>query len=299
MAQTITIDPGSLAQPDLHRYLLEAVAPRPICFASTIDGQGQVNLSPFSFFNVFSSNPPVMIFSPARSGRDNTTKHTLNNVLEVKEVVINIVNFPMVEQMSLASTAYAEGINEFIKAGFTEIASSKVRPPRVGEAPVAFECTVSEVIPLGDQGGAGNLVIAEVVLLHLQASYLDESGFLDTEKLDLIARMGDSWYCRASGEALFEIPKPIRQKGIGVDQLPISIRESTILTGNDLGRLGNVPAFPEPELIAATKEQHQVKALLEAPPSLEKTKAVHRLAQSWLKEHQTMEALALLFLLET
>ena len=298
MTKTITIDPVSLSQPDLHRYLLEAVAPRPVCFASTINEAEQVNLSPFSFFNVFSSNPPVMIFSPARSGRNNTTKHTLDNILEVKEVVINIVNFPMVEQMSLASTAYGKGVNEFIKAGFTEIASEKIRPPRVGEAPVAFECRVDQVIPLGDSGGAGNLVIAEVVLIHMQEKYIDETGFLNTEKLDLIARMGDSWYCRASGDALFEIPKPIRKQGIGVDQLPLTIRESSVLTGNDLGRLGNVEAHPQPELIATINSIPQVKGLLEAPDSLEKTMAIHRLAQSWLQEHKTMEALALLFLLE-
>ena len=202
------IDPANLPTAELHSYLLAAVAPRPIAFASTIDEKGNVNLSPFSFFNVFSANPPVMIFSPARRGRDNTTKHTYENLLKVPETVINIVNHAMVEQMSLASTEYAKGVNEFAKAGFTQIDSDKVKPPRVGEAPVAFECMVDDIIELGQEGGAGNLMISRVVMLHIQDEYLGANGKLDTTKLDLVGRMGGSWYCRASGDALFEIPKP-------------------------------------------------------------------------------------------
>lgn len=295
-----TIDPETLAQPVLHRYLLTAVAPRPICFASTVDEEGQVNLSPFSFFNVFSSNPPILVFSPARSGRDNTTKHTYDNVKMIPEVVINIVNHPMVEQMSLASTAYPKGVNEFVKAGFTQVASEKVRPPRVGEAPVALECTVDQVIELGDQGGAGNLVIARVVLMHVQTAYLDEEGMLDTQKLDLVARMGGSWYCRASGDALFEVPKPTRNRGIGVDQLPAGIRDSKVLTGNNLGRLGNIAQLPTMEEILAINLDTEVQQLLsqyKADESLED--CFHQTAQAWLEAGDSLKALKLLLYFET
>ncbi len=251
-----TIDPKEISVPELHGILLSAVAPRPIAFASTIDEGGNVNLSPFSFFNVFSANPPVLIFSPARRGRDNTTKHTYENVKKIKEVVINVVNYPIVEQMSLSSTEYEEGVNEFVKAGLTQIASEKVRPPRVGEAPVSFECTVTEVKELGDEGGAGNLVICQVELIHIHEQYLDASGKLDTQKLDLVARMGGSWYCRASGDAMFEIPKPVFTKGIGVDTLPKHIQESDVLTGNNLGRLGNAEQIPSKEGVASALEQY-------------------------------------------
>lgn len=296
-----TIEPSSISQPALHQYLLSAVAPRPICFASTIDAKGNVNLSPFSFFNVFSSNPPIMIFSPARSGRDNSTKNTYDNVLEVKETVINIVNYPIVEQMSLTSTAYDKGINEFVKAGFTQVKSEKVRPPRVGEAPVAFECAVDKVIPLGDGPGAGNLVIARVLLIHIQEKYLDDKGFLDTEKLDLVARMGGSWYCRAIPEALFEIPKPIFKKGIGIDQLPKSIRNSKILTGNNLGRLGNVERLPTPDEVLELKTNDEVKTILEKYEGNREntTTNLHQLAQHWLEGGQTLDALKLLLLCDT
>ena len=242
-----TYEPSDLTQQELHKYLLTAVAPRPICFASTVDVSGNVNLSPFSFFNVFSSAPPIMIFSPARSGLDGTTKHTLDNVLEVKEVTINIVNYPLVEQMSLASTAYAKGVNEFTKAGLTAMPSDKVKPPRVKESPVAFECVVNDVVALGDGPGAGNLVICEVVKFHIDNRYLDESGFLDTVALDLVARMGGAHYSRCTPDSLFTIPKPIKTKGIGVDSLPAHAKVSKILTGNDLGRLGNVDRNPNAE----------------------------------------------------
>ena len=286
-----TIDPTQLPQPELHGILLSAVAPRPICFASTVDKDGNVNLSPFSFFNVFSSNPPLMIFSPARSGRDNTTKHSYQNVKEVPEVVINIVNHPMVEQMSLASTAYDKGVNEFVKAGFTQIASEKVKPPRVGEAPVAFECAVTKVIELAELPGAGNLVLAEVKLIHINKNYMDEKGALDTTKLDLVGRMGGSWYTRASGEALFEIPKPIRSKGIGVDQLPKGVRESDVLTGNNLGRLGNVERLPNKEEIEKAAEWTKVSEPFSK-------KDIHVKAQQLLEQGETQKALAILLYAE-
>lgn len=238
------IDPKNISPAAFQAYLQGAVAPRPIAFASTIDAEGQVNLSPFSFFNVFSSNPPILVFSPSRRVRDNTTKHTLENVQEVKEVVINIVDFAMVEQMSLSSTEYDKGINEFTKAGLTEEPSEKVQPPRVKEAPVAFECVVKDIISLGDQGGAGNLIICEVILARVDDAILDADGKIDPFKLDAVARMGGDWYCRANGSALFEIPKPLRTKGIGVDQIPDQIKNSLVLTGNNLGRLGNVEALP-------------------------------------------------------
>lgn len=239
-----TIDPKAISTGQLHGYLLGAIAPRPIAFASTVDAEGRVNLSPFSFFNVFGSNPPVLIFSPARRVRDNTTKHTLQNVEAVPEVVVNIVNYAMVEQMSLSSTEYPAGVNEFAKAGLTQVPSDIVQPPRVGEAPVAFECQVQQVIATGTEGGAGNLIIAEVVKIHIRTEYLNEDGFLDLDKLDLVGRMGGSYYVRAAGDALFEIPKPLRTLGIGVDSLPPAVQRSRILTGNQLGRLGNLAAWP-------------------------------------------------------
>lgn len=243
------IDPKEISTSDFHGYLLGAVAPRPIAFASTIDKEGVVNLSPFSFFNTFGSNPPILVFSPSRRVRDNTTKHSLENVKEVPEVVINIVNYAIVEQMSLASTEYDKGVNEFVKAGLTPVSSVMVRPPRVKEAPVAFECKVLNIIPVGTEGGAANLVICEIILAHIDESILDENDKIDPFKLDAVARMGGDWYCRANGSALFEIEKPLRTKGIGVDQLPESIRNSTVLTGNNLGRLGNVQKIPTAEEI--------------------------------------------------
>jgi flavin reductase (DIM6/NTAB) family NADH-FMN oxidoreductase RutF len=241
-----TINPKDVSIAQFHSYLLGAVAPRPIAFASTVDKEGNVNLSPFSFFNVFGTNPPVLVFSPSRRVRDNTTKHSLENVLEVPEVVINIVNFPMVEQMSLASTEYEKGVNEFVKSGFSEESSLLVKPPRVKEAPVAFECKVLQVLPIGEGGGSANLVICEVLLAHITEEILDENGQISPQKLDAVARMGGDWYCRANGEALFEIAKPIRNKGIGVDNIPLHIRNSSVLTGNNLGRLGNCERLPEP-----------------------------------------------------
>ncbi len=243
MSKILSIDPEKLTLSKLHSYLLAAVVPRPIALASTIDEDGRVNLSPFSFFNVFSASPPVAIFSPARSGRDNSIKHTLENVERVPEVVINLVTHAMVEQVSLASAPYPRGVNEFQKSGLTPVDSDKIKPPRVGESPVAFECQVKQVIPLGDQGGAGNLIIAEVIRIHLKSEYLDVNNSLITEKLDLVGRMGGEFYVRAFGEALFKLPKPAGI-GIGVDQLPESIRNSSILTGSELAKLGGLLHFP-------------------------------------------------------
>ena len=274
-----SFSPNDISQQELHAYLLSAVAPRPICLASTIDFKGNVNLSPFSFFNVFSSNPPIMIFSPARSGRDGSLKHTLQNVLEVPEVVINIVSYNMVEQMSLASTAYKQDVNEFVKTGFREIESEKVRPPRVDKAPVSFECFVTKVIDLGNFPGAGNLIIAEVTRIHINENYLDEKGQLDIRELDLIGRMGGNWYTRSNGTALFEIPKPNKNQGIGVDNLPKEIRTSPILTENNLGRLGNLPALPNISDIEKMKINLEVIPLLEKFSDEQLNIEIHRLAQ--------------------
>lgn len=239
-----TIYPKDLSVPELQAILQGAVAPRPIAFASTIDKEGNVNLSPFSFFNLFSANPPILIFSPSRRVRDNTTKHTLDNVLEVPEVVIHLVGFDLVEQMSLASTEYPKGVNEFEKAGLTAVSSDLVSPPRVKEAPVAFECTVNEVKSLGEGGGAGNLVICEVIKIHLDERILDQKGVIDPYKHDPVARLGGNWYSKITPDSLFQIPKPLTTLGIGVDQIPEKIRNSPVLTGNNLGRLGNVEHLP-------------------------------------------------------
>tara|TARA_R110002072_G_scaffold110377_1_gene238151 strand:+ start:466 stop:1326 length:861 start_codon:yes stop_codon:yes gene_type:complete len=239
----LSINPKEISTSKLHGYLLGAVAPRPIAFASTIDENGNPNLSPFSFFNVFGSNPPTMIFSPARRVRGNTTKHTLQNVEKIKEVVINVVNYEIVQQMSLSSSEYAQGVNEFVKAGFTMLPSDLVKPFRVAESPVQFECKVKDIIYTGDEGGAGNLIICEVVKIHIQDEVLDESGNIDQHKIDLVARAGGSYYSRAR-DGFFEIPKPISTLGIGVDSIPVEIRNSDVLTGNNLGMLGNVESLP-------------------------------------------------------
>lgn len=238
------IVPGDIKTGLLHSYLLGAIAPRPICFASTLDEQGNPNLSPFSFFNVFGSKPPILIFSPARRVRDNTTKHTLENARRTGEVVINVVNYDIVQQMSLSSCEYPEGMNEFIKSGLTPIASDIVKPFRVKESPAQLECKVKEIIETGHEGGAGNLIICEVVCMHVNDDVLDAAGNIDPHKIDLVARMGANYYCRASGNAVFEVEKPNLQLGVGVDMLPEHIRNSHILSGNDLGILGNCTAIP-------------------------------------------------------
>jgi len=245
----LSLDPKELPIPKLHHYLLGAVGPRPIAFASTIDSDGNMNLAPFSFFNVFSANPPILIFSPARSGRTGETKNTHDNVKDVAEVVINVVSHEMVHQMSLTSSPYPKGVSEFTKAGFTPVASETVKPFRVKESPVQFECKVLEVKELGQNGGAGNLVICEVQRIHINEEVLDENGMIDQTKIDLVARMGGNFYCRAHGNALFQVDKPITTLGIGIDSLPENIRFTNLLTGNDLGQLGNLLELPTDEQI--------------------------------------------------
>ncbi len=282
----ISIDPKDISTGRLHGYLLGAITPRPIAFASTIDKNGRVNLSPFSFFNVFSANPPILIFSPARRGRDNTTKHTYENVLKVKEVVINIVNFDMVQQTSLASTEYPQGVDEFIKSGLTAIPSDLVKPPRVGESPVQFECKVNEVISLGKEGGAGNLVICEVVRIHIKEDVLDAEGIIDQQKIDTVARMGGNWYSR-SNMGMFEVPKPLTTMGIGVDQIPEEIKASKVLNGNDLGRLGNIEAIPSAADVADfVSKNMKVRKILSAS-EVQKT---HKLAQEYINSGDILSA---------
>ena len=254
------IVPGDIKTGQLHSYLLGAVAPRPICFASTIDEDGNPNLSPFSFFNVFGSKPPILIFSPARRVRDNTTKHTLENARRTGEVVINIVNYNIVQQMNLASCEYPEGVNEFVKSGLTPIASDMVKPFRVKESPAQLECRVKEIIETGAEGGAGNLIICEVLCMHLDDSVLDEAGVIDPHKIDLVARMGANYYCRASGNSVFEVNKPNMELGVGVDNLPEQIRTSKILTGNELGILGNCTAVPAKDAAFADEKLQSIIA---------------------------------------
>ncbi len=238
------IDLKNINLPERQNYLQHAIAPRPICFASTIDKEGNVNLSPFSFFNLFSITPPVVIFSPSRRGRDNTTKHSYENVLQVPEVVINIVDYEMIQQVSLASCDFPKGMNEFIKAGFTQEPATQVRPPMVKESKVKFECKILEVKPLGSEGGAGNLVICEVLVMHINDAIVNEKGLIDQTRLHHVARLGADWYCKVDTSNLFKVPKPNVKLGIGIDQLPDHIRRSKILTGNHLGQLANVYELP-------------------------------------------------------
>lgn len=286
------INPKDIPVGELHRYLLSAVGPRPIALASTIDNDGIVNLSPFSFFNVFSANPPIAIFSPARRVRDNTTKHTLENVYEINEVVINIVNHEMVEQMSLSSTEYAKGVNEFSKAGFTPIASQIIRPFRVQESPVQLECIVNEVVELGKEGGAGNLVICEVKMIHIDEKVLDNFGNIDPNKIDLVGRLGGNWYCRASNQAIFEVEKPLRTLGIGIDQIPSKIRNSSILSGNDLGKLGNIERIPSSDEVEHYRQKNiKVDEILNFNiEDQEARDALHLKAKELLSKGKTLDA---------
>jgi flavin reductase (DIM6/NTAB) family NADH-FMN oxidoreductase RutF len=257
-----SFDIASLNTAQIQSYLQSSVGPRPIAFASTLNIKGLPNLSPFSFFNVFSANPPILIFSPARRVRDNTTKHTLQNCIATKEVVINVVDYAIVQQMSLSSTEYPEGVNEFIKAGFTMVASDIVKPYRVGESPVQFECKINDIIEMGTEGGAGNLVICEVLKIHIHESILDDKKQIVQEKLDLVSRMGGNWYSRAN-KGLFEIPKPLLTLGIGVDAIPDFIKESSVFDGNDLGCLGNVEQLPtETEIEDFLNENIEIKGIL-------------------------------------
>lgn len=294
--KTISYDPiaGSPID-DLIKY---AIAPRPICFASTQDKAGNVNLSPFSYFNVFSLNPAVCVFSPLRRMRDGSTKHTLENLLEVPEVVINIVNYALVQQQSLASTEYGQGVNEFEKSGLTMLPSELISPPRVAESPVQLECKVREIVSLGEGRGHGQLVIAEVLRMHVQADLLDANGKIDQAKIDLVARLGADWYCRVTNENLFEVPKPLRDLGIGVDQLPESIRLSTILTGNHLGLLGNVKAIPNQQEAEEIMDHPEIKEIMDAFIGDQATRRLHlhRLAATYLDKGEVMHAWKILLL---
>ena len=285
----LTLDLKNLKPADVQNYLQHAIAPRPICFASTVDSEGNVNLSPFSFFNLFSSNPPIVVFSPARRVRDNTTKHTLENVLAVPEVVINIVDYEMLQQVSLSSCEYPKGVNEFVKAGFTEQKATVVRPPMVKEAKIKLECKVNQVIPLGTGGGAGNMVVAEVLVMHIDESVLNSEGKIDQRKLDLVARLGGNWYTRANADTIFEVEKPNTQLGIGVDALPDSIKNSKILTHNHLGQLANVHEYP---FVDATFNDERLKNIIQYysinPDEMEAE--LHRYAAELLNTGKVSEA---------
>ncbi|GAK96167.1 nitrilotriacetate monooxygenase component B [Nonlabens tegetincola] len=277
----MTVDPKEISTAQLHGLMLGAVQPRPIAFASTVDVDGNVNLSPYSFFNVFSANPPIMIFSSARRVRNNTVKHTLLNAQATQEVVINIVNYDIVQQMSLSSTEYDAGVDEFVKSGLTAVKSDLVQPPRVEESPAAFECKVKEIVELGKEGGAGNLIICEVVKVHIKDEVLTDDQKIDPFKIDTVARMGGNWYCR-SKDAMFEVPKPLTSLGVGVDALPEHARNSHVLTGNDLGKLGNVERVPERDEVIAFAKAEQLPAL-----SIEEK---HNRAKEYIAAGQLMNA---------
>lgn len=283
------LDLNELKPGERQNYLQHAVAPRPICFASTIDKTGNVNLSPFSFFNLFSYTPPIVVFSPLRRVRDNSTKHTLQNILEVPEVVINIVDYDMVQQTSLASCEFPKNINEFIKAGFTAELATIVTPPMVKESKVKMECRVNEVKPLGEGGGAGNLVICEVLRMHIDDAILDEDKKIDQQKLHHVARLGGNWYCRVDESNLFVVEKPNTQLGIGVDTLPFSIRQSRILTGNNLGQLANVHEYP---VIDPSFDDDHLKQIIQyySVNPAEMEKELHSYAKKLLDQGMIHEA---------
>ena len=292
------ISPEEITGPQLHKLLLSSIAPRPIAFVSSIDKAGNPNLSPFSFFNAFGINPTTLIFSPSRRGRDNTTKHTYQNVKEVPEVVINMVNYEMVQQASLASTEYPKGVNEFIKAGFTPLPSQTIRPFRVKESPVQLECIVREVIETSDKGGAANLVICEVKMIHIHESVLGEDGLPIPDKMRLVGRHAGDYYVKAFGESLFEVEKPLARLGIGIDNLPEKIKFSKVLTGNHLGQLGNVEVLPDLYSIEKIKKDQEFNALFKElsnnPIHLEQE--IHLMAIKWLEAGRVVDALALLMI---
>ncbi|MEP6615498.1 MAG: flavin reductase family protein [Ginsengibacter sp.] len=282
---------------DAQNFLQHSIVPRPVCLASTIDASGVVNLSPFSFFNLFSTQPPVLVFSPSRRARDNTTKHTLQNILEVPEVVVNIVSFEMVQQVSLSSCEFPKGTDEFLKAGLTKEPSIMIRPPRVKESPVQLECKVLEVKPLGTTGGAGNLVIAEVIIMHISNEILSESGMIDQRKLDVVGRLGANWYARINENNIFEVEKPNREIGIGIDALPANIRESKILTGNNLGMLANVNVYP---FVDASFDDEKLKTIFHyfsgSPEEMESE--LHLYAKQLLENGKVPEAWQVLLALD-
>lgn len=290
----LTINLSSLTPAQIQNYLQHAIAPRPICFASTIDKEGNVNLSPFSFFNMFSANPPIVVFSPARRVRDNSSKHTLENVMEVPEVVINMVDYEMVHQMSLSSCEYPKGTNEFVKAGFTEQQSTIVKPPMVKESKIKFECKVNQIIPLGTEGGAGNLVVAEIMVMHLEDSILNAENKIDNTKIELLGRLGDHWYTRTNAASMFEVEKPNIKLGIGFDQLPEAIRNSKILNGNDLGKLANVNELP---VINPSFHDDKLKNIIQYysinPEDMERE--LHSYAKELLQQNKVEEAWQILF----
>ena len=282
----LSFEPHTLSPVQLQGYLQSAVAPRPIAFASTIDANGKPNLSPFSFFNVFSSNPPILIFSPARRVRNNTVKHTLENCEATREVVINVVNYAIVQQASLSSTEYPDGVNEFLKSGLTMLPSDLIKPYRVAESPVQFECKINEIIALGDQGGAGNLIICEVVKIHIHENILDDQNRIDQHKIDLVSRLGGNWYSRAN-EGLFEVEKPLTTLGIGVDAIPNFVKESTVFDGNDFGKLGNVEALPTQEEITIFVQQNfAVKGVLSSDDEMK----IHQKAKEYLNNNDALSA---------
>lgn len=282
----ISIDPKSIETAKLQGYLQSSVGPRSIAFASTVDAEGNPNLAPFSYFNMFSANPPILVFSPLRRLRDNSIKHTLVNVEATGEVVINVVNYNIVQQTSLASTEYAEGINEFIKSGLTPIASDVVKPFRVKESPVQFECKVTQIIPLGNEGGAGHLILCEVLRIHISEGVLDENGAIDQYKIDLVSRLGGNWYSR-SNQGLFEVPKPLATLGIGVDAIPNLIKKSSVFDGNDLGKLGNIEALPTLEEVSIfVQNNFAVKGVL----SSDDQGKVHLEAKRYLDGNDVLSA---------
>lgn len=284
-----SFSPEDLITRDRHRILLGAVGPRPIALVSTVDEFGTPNLSPYSFFNIFSSNPPTLIFSPARRVRDNTTKDTLHNALREQEVVVNVVNYDLVQQVNLSSAEYPSHVDEFVKSGLTPVSSELVAPPRVAESPVSLECIVKDVVALGEEGGAGNLVICEIKKIHCAAHVMSEEGGLDQEALDLVGRMGKNWWVRASGDALFSVGAPTT--GIGVDQIPMVIRNSTVLTGNDLGLLGGVTVLPTEEEIEQKKNDFDIRRLmLNYAEGIERREALHEVAKKLLENGHVQEA---------
>ena len=287
----LSIIPSEIPVPKLHQYLLGSVGPRPIAFASTIDKEGNPNLAPFSFFNVFSANPPIAVFSPARSGRTNLTKDTFNNIKEVPEVVINVVTFDMVHQVSLSSSPYPPGVNEFVKAGFSPIASDTIKPFRVKESPVQMECKVNDIIELGQKGAAGNLIICEILKIHIDEDVLNQEGNVDQEKINLVARMGGNWYCKTDKNSMFEIAKPITTIGIGFDNIPEDILKSNVLTANNLGQLGNIESLPDETEV----NEYKLIALSDVfMKHIDNTTALenelHLIAQKKLQEGETLDA---------
>ncbi len=290
-----TLDPITMGLPSLHQFLISSVAPRPIAFVSTLDENGQPNLAPYSFFNVFSAKPPILVFSSNRRGKENTTKDTLENVHFSDELVINVVSYDIVRQMALTSMNYPKGISEFEKSGLTPISSELIKPFRVKESPVQFECRVSRTIPLGDVGGSGNLIICEVLLIHYDENILDESGNIDPHKIDLMARMGQSLYSRASGEAVYEIPRFGKQLGIGFDQLPLSTRQSKVLTGNNIGQLASIGVVPDTEAVLQLKNDPEIYQALRSDNPVEE---LHKIAKRFLEEENISRASRIIWLVE-